>query len=54
MDSAEKKIFNIMQGRNQRDYAPIKDVLIDSFAMLEKLYNKKGRNRNSNRFYRFG
>ena len=42
MDSAEKKIFNIMQGRNQRDYAPIKDVLIDSFAMLEKLYNKKG------------
>ena len=42
MDSAEKKIFNIMQGRNQRDYTPIKEVLVDSFAMLEKLYNQKG------------
>ena len=42
MDSAEKKIFNIMQGRNQKDYTPIKEVLVDSFSMLEKLYNQKG------------
>lgn len=41
MEGAEKKIFNIMQGRNQKGYSPIKDVLIDTFAQLEELYNQK-------------
>lgn len=41
MDNAEKKIFNIMQGRNQKGYSPIKDVLVDTFAQLEQLYNQK-------------
>ena len=41
MDQAEKKIFNIMQGKNQRGFTPIKDVLIESFAEIEKLYNQK-------------
>lgn len=41
MDEAEKKIFNIMQKRNQKGYASIKDVLVDTFAGLEKLYNQK-------------
>lgn len=41
MDQAEKKIFNIMQGKNQKGYTPIKDVLIETFAELEKLYNQK-------------
>ena len=41
MDTAEKKIFNIMQSKNQKGYTPIKDVLIDTFAELEKLYNQK-------------
>ena len=41
MDNAEKKIFNIMQNRNQKGYTPIKDVLVDSFAELEQLYNQK-------------
>ena len=41
MDQAEKKIFNIMQKRNQKGYAEIKDVLVESFAELEKLYNQK-------------
>lgn len=41
MDQAEKKIFNIMQGKNQKGFSPIKDVLIESFAEIEKLYNQK-------------
>ena len=41
MDQAEKKIFNIMQGKNQKGFSVIKDVLIESFAEIEKLYNQK-------------
>lgn len=41
MDSAEKKIFNIMQKNNQAGYASIKDILVDSFTELEELYNRK-------------
>lgn len=41
MDQAEKKIFNIMQGKNQKGFSPIRDVLIESFAEIEKLYNQK-------------
>ena len=41
MDEAEKKIFNVMQNRNQKGYTPIKDVLVDTFAQLEQLYNQK-------------
>jgi len=41
MDEAEKKIFNVMQNRNQKGYSPIKDVLVDTFAQLEQLYNQK-------------
>ena len=41
MDQAEKKIFDIMQGKNQKGYTPIKDVLVETFADLEKLYNQK-------------
>lgn len=41
MDHAEKKIFDIMQNKNQKGYSPIKDVLVDSFAQLEELYNRK-------------
>ena len=42
MDEAEKKIFNIMKNRNQKSYVPIKDILIDSFQQIEKMYNQKG------------
>ena len=42
MDIAEKKIFDIMQKKNQKGYTPIKDILIDTFAELERLYNQKG------------
>ena len=41
MNSAEKKIFNIMQDKDQKSYSPIKDVLIDAFTELEQLYNQK-------------
>ena len=41
MEGAEKKIFNIMQEKNQKGYAPIKDVLVESFTKLEELYNRK-------------
>ena len=32
MDNAEKKIFDIMQSKNQKGYTPIKDVLVESFT----------------------
>lgn len=41
MDQAEKKIFDLSQSRNQKGYTPIKDVLIETFAGLEQLYNQK-------------
>ena len=41
MDGAEKKIFDIMQQKNQKSYTPIKDVLVESFTKLEELYNRK-------------
>ncbi len=43
MDNAEKKIFSIIQNRDQKGYTPIKDVLIESFTQLEQLYNQKVR-----------
>lgn len=38
---AEKKIFNLMQDKNQNGCTPIKDILVDSFTQLEELYNRK-------------
>ena len=41
MEGAEKKIFNLMQDKNQKGYVPIKDILVESFTQLEELYNRK-------------
>ena len=41
MEGAEKKIFNVMQNKNQKGYAAMKDILVDSFTQLEELYNRK-------------
>ena len=41
MEGAEKKIFNIMQNKDQKGYSAIKDILVDSFTELEELYNRK-------------
>jgi replicative DNA helicase len=43
MAGAEKKIFDIIQNKNQKSYTPIKDVLIESFTKLEELYNQKSK-----------
>ncbi|MCL2383200.1 MAG: replicative DNA helicase [Oscillospiraceae bacterium] len=41
IDSAEKKIFDVIQNRNKKGYSVLKDVLVESFAEIEKLYNLK-------------
>ena len=41
MDLAEKKIFDVMQRKSQKGYTSIKDILVESFAKLEELYNQK-------------
>ena len=41
MEGAEKRIFNLMQDKNQKGYSALKDVLVDSFTQLEELYNRK-------------
>ena len=41
MDQAERKIFEVMQNKNQKGYSELKDVLVESFAEIEKLYNQK-------------
>lgn len=41
MDGAQKKIYDIMQKKNQKGYSSIKDILIKSFEELEQLSNNK-------------
>ncbi len=41
IDQAEKKIFDIAQGKNQKGYSALKDILVESFAEIERLYNQK-------------
>ncbi len=41
MEGAEKRIFNLLQNKDQKGYAAIKDVLVESFTQLEELYNRK-------------
>ena len=39
---AEKKVFGLSQKKSAKGYTALKDVLVGSFAELEKLYNQKG------------
>ena len=41
MNNAEKKIFDLIQDKNNKGYVDIKDILIESFTKLEELYNQK-------------
>ncbi len=41
IEKAEKSVFNLMKNRNQTGYTPIKDILVETFAKLEELYNQK-------------
>ena len=42
IEKAEKDIFEISQGKNKKNYSALKDILVESFAELERLYNQKG------------
>ncbi len=41
MEMAERRIFEISQGKNRKGYSEIKDVLIETFSEIEKRYNQK-------------
>ena len=41
LDKAEREVFEISQGKNQKGFSAIKDILVESFAEIEKLYNQK-------------
>ncbi len=41
IEKAEKDVFSLIKNRNQKGYTPIKEVLVETFAELEKLYNQK-------------
>ena len=41
IEQAERRVFEISQGKNQKGYSALKDILVESFAELEKLYNQK-------------
>ena len=43
MDMAEKKVFDLSSKKDTKGYTALKDVLVESFAKLEDLYNSKGR-----------
>lgn len=41
MDIAEKRIFEISEGKSQKGYSEIKDILVETFSDIEKKYNQK-------------
>ena len=41
VETAEKKIFDVLQKRNTSGYQCIKDVLVESFEEIERLYKSK-------------
>ena len=41
MDAAEKKIFDLSQGKSEKGYTAIKDILVESVTQLEELYRRK-------------
>lgn len=41
IEKAEKNVFDLLKNRNQKGYTPIKEVLIETFAQIERLYNQK-------------
>ena len=43
IDMTEKRIFDVLQNRNTKSYSSIKDVLVDTFETIEKLYNSKSK-----------
>jgi len=42
LEDTEKKIFNLIQGRNSSDYVPIRDIVMDAIDRIEKASRTKG------------
>lgn len=42
IEEAEKNIFDITQGAHKQGFAPINEVLLDSFAKIEEMSTKEG------------
>ena len=42
IDMAQKKVYDLSQKRAEKGYSPLKEILVDSLAQIEKLYNQKG------------
>lgn len=43
IEQTEKRIFDVLQNRNSRGYASIKEILITAFDSIEKLYQSKSK-----------
>ena len=41
MNIAEGRIFEISQGKNQKGYSELKDVLVDTFSEIQRRYEQK-------------
>ena len=41
MDLAEKRIFEISQGKNQKGFSELKDILVNTFSEIQKRYEQK-------------
>ncbi len=41
IEKAEKGVFDLVKNRNKKGFTPIKEVLVETFAQIEKLYNQK-------------
>ncbi len=42
IDMAQKKVYDLSQKRAEKGYSPLKEILVNSLAQIEKLYNQKG------------
>lgn len=43
IEQTEKRIFDVLQNRNSKGYASIKEILITTFDMIEKMYQNKNK-----------
>lgn len=43
IEQTEKKVFDVLQNRNSKGYSCIKEILINAFDMIEKMYQNKSK-----------
>ena len=43
IEQSEKGIFDLVQNRNSKGYASMKEILVDAFDSIEKMYQNKSR-----------